>query len=233
MKDAIEGFARSASDAFADLVVDGVLESGIDLYYHGKFSRSLLIDDAYEAEDFFPNMGEKGRWLYFTAAPLRNALGEVIGAIETLQDISERKSAETELLRMHADLEAKVARRTEQLQRAKASLPADEYPQASKASRLKTLLFPDGLRFLTWRYAEQLSAMDTLLLRIEHGLPYEDIAEVMDWLQSDGPRAVWIGVWSENFGAQRFYERHGFEKVGEYYFPVGETRDLEFILRRG
>jgi len=39
-------------------------------------------------------------------------------------------------------------------------------------------------------------------------------------------------VWSENFGAQRFYARYGFEKVGTYEFPVGQTRDLEFILRR-
>lgn len=50
---------------------------------------------------------------------------------------------------------------------AKASLPADLYPQASRAQRLLTLLFSDGLRFLTWRYSEQLAAMDTLLLRIE------------------------------------------------------------------
>ena len=56
---------------------------------------------------------------------------------------------------------------------------------------------------------------------------------VMGWLQSDGPRTVWIGVWSENFGAQRFYERRGFVKVGEYGFPVGDTVDHEFILRRG
>ena len=54
----------------------------------------------------------------------------------------------------------------------------------------------------------------------------------LDWLQKDGPRALWIGVWSENLGAQRFYARHGFHKVGEYEFPVGETRDREFILRR-
>jgi ribosomal protein S18 acetylase RimI-like enzyme len=39
-------------------------------------------------------------------------------------------------------------------------------------------------------------------------------------------------VWSENFGAQRFYARYGFEKAGEYLFPVGDTNDLEFILRR-
>ena len=57
-------------------------------------------------------------------------------------------------------------------------------------------------------------------------------AEVMAWLLKDGPRDLWIGVWFENVGAQRFYARHGFEKVGEYAFEVGETRDREFILRR-
>ena len=55
----------------------------------------------------------------------------------------------------------------------------------------------------------------------------------LEWLQRDGPRNLWIGVWSENPGAQRFYARHGFERVGEYEFPVGRVRDREFILRRG
>ena len=54
----------------------------------------------------------------------------------------------------------------------------------------------------------------------------------LDWLERDGPRTLWVGVWSENFGAQRFYGRYGFEKAGEYQFPVGKTRDREFILRR-
>lgn len=52
------------------------------------------------------------------------------------------------------------------------------------------------------------------------------------WMLDNGPSALWVGVWSENFGAQRFYQRHGYAKVGEYLYPVGETRDLEFILRR-
>ena len=64
------------------------------------------------------------------------------------------------------------------------------------------------------------------------GLGQALFAQVLDWLQADGPRDVWIGVWSENLGAQRFYERHGFAKVGEYGFPVGRTVDREFILRR-
>jgi ribosomal protein S18 acetylase RimI-like enzyme len=55
---------------------------------------------------------------------------------------------------------------------------------------------------------------------------------VLDWLERDGPRTLWIGVWSENHGAQRFYARYGFEKAGEYEFPVGNTRDRDFILRR-
>ncbi|CAN1544012.1 RimI Acetyltransferases [Caulobacteraceae bacterium] len=59
------------------------------------------------------------------------------------------------------------------------------------------------------------------------------LAETFAWLERDGPRRLWIGVWSENHGAQRLYGRLGFEKVGEYVFPVGQTRDREFILRRG
>lgn len=54
----------------------------------------------------------------------------------------------------------------------------------------------------------------------------------LSWLQRDGPRTLWIGVWSENLGAQRLYQRLGFEQIGEYEFPVGRVRDREFILRR-
>mgnify|MGYP001551852877 CR=1 FL=1 len=53
-----------------------------------------------------------------------------------------------------------------------------------------------------------------------------------DSIERATPRTLWLGVWSENFGAQRFYARYGFEKAGEYLFPVGDTNDLEFILRR-
>lgn len=56
-------------------------------------------------------------------------------------------------------------------------------------------------------------------------------AAAMAWLEAHY-RDLWIGVWSENYGAQRFYARHGFEKVGEYGFQVGKTVDHEFILRR-
>ena len=63
-----------------------------------------------------------------------------------------------------------------------------------------------------------------------HGSRMMDTA--MDWLLREGPRTLWVGVWSENAGAQRFYARRGFERVGQYLFPVGATQDLEYILRR-
>jgi len=54
----------------------------------------------------------------------------------------------------------------------------------------------------------------------------------LDWLLRDGPRTLWLGVWSENHGAQRFYARYGFAKAGEYQYHVGQSRDHEFIFKR-
>lgn len=54
----------------------------------------------------------------------------------------------------------------------------------------------------------------------------------LEWLASQRRSPLYIGVWSENYGAQRFYGRYGFNKVGEYGFPVGKTVDHEFILKR-
>jgi ribosomal protein S18 acetylase RimI-like enzyme len=65
------------------------------------------------------------------------------------------------------------------------------------------------------------------------GLGSRLMAEAFAWLERDGPRRIWLGVWSGNRAARRLYERLGFAKVGEYYFKVGEALDREFILRRG
>ena len=54
----------------------------------------------------------------------------------------------------------------------------------------------------------------------------------LEWLEAHGRALLYIGVWSENHGAQRFYARYGFRKVGEYGFRVGDTVDREFILER-
>lgn len=58
------------------------------------------------------------------------------------------------------------------------------------------------------------------------------MAEALAWLEARHPGDLWLSVWSENHRAQRFYNRHGFEKAGEYEFLVGRQRDREFIFRR-
>jgi PAS domain S-box-containing protein len=109
----------------ADLIVDGKAESYFAEHYHDNLRPSAIVPDAYEAEGFFASCGDQGRWLYFTAAPLRDPEGRVIGAIETLQDITERKAAEEALRNASVKLELLVEKRTEQLVKANALLEDD------------------------------------------------------------------------------------------------------------
>ncbi len=65
------------------------------------------------------------------------------------------------------------------------------------------------------------------------GLGRALMERALGWMEGRSDGRPWIGVWSGNLRAQRFYTRFGFEKVGEYDFAVGDHRDHEFILRRG
>jgi GNAT superfamily N-acetyltransferase len=47
--------------------------------------------------------------------------------------------------------------------------------------------------------------------------------------QERGCDAMQLSVYSENFGAQRFYQRHGFAHVADIDFWVGRHRDDEFL----
>lgn len=80
----------------ADLLVDGFFEE-IPRWYVGKYHKLKLIEEAYDATDFFPALGSGGKWLRFTAAALRDSKGTLFGAIETLEDITARKLAEEAL----------------------------------------------------------------------------------------------------------------------------------------
>ncbi len=113
-----------------------------------------------------------------------------------------------------------------------------------------------------WPYALWIAERDGLALGYAQagscGLPHADVrpedgeikrlylrheaqnagigADLMDaamaWLLRDGPRTLWVSVYSENIGAQRFYARYGFDFAGEYHFIVGQQHDREFMYRR-
>ena len=86
-----QAFYSNNRPTMADLIVNGAIETDIEIFYQGKYRKSGLMEDAYEAEDYFPLLGDKGMWLHFTASPIKNNNGVVIAAIETLQDITEEK----------------------------------------------------------------------------------------------------------------------------------------------
>ncbi|MBI2309214.1 MAG: diguanylate cyclase [Rhodocyclales bacterium] len=90
-------FYADERPVMADLILINAVEKDVDLFYHGKFRASQVLTGAFEAEDYFPHLGESGKWLFFTAAPLRDSAGQFVGAIETLQDITLQKQAELSL----------------------------------------------------------------------------------------------------------------------------------------
>ncbi|MDD4830980.1 MAG: PAS domain S-box protein [Candidatus Pacebacteria bacterium] len=88
-----KAFYDQERPCLADILVDQKIEL-IPEFYEGKYTKSKLVADAYEAVDYFPGMK---KWLFFTAAVMRDDSGEIIGAVETLEDITERKEAENRL----------------------------------------------------------------------------------------------------------------------------------------
>jgi PAS domain S-box-containing protein len=84
-----KGFYDSEQPVLADRILDGA-----DLK---RFKKSSLVEGAYEFTEFFPKMKTLGVWLHFTAAPIRDETGTIIGAIETLEDITDRVKAEDEV----------------------------------------------------------------------------------------------------------------------------------------
>lgn len=59
---------------------------------------------------------------------------------------------------------------------------------------------------------------------------------LIDWALDEAHRfsadEIQLSVWSGNHGAQKFYERYGFEKIADIHFMVGRQRDEEFLFAR-
>lgn len=43
---------------------------------------------------------------------------------------------------------------------------------------------------------------------------------------------IWLGVWSKNPDAIRFYEKNGFVKDGTRIFILGKDRQIDYIMRK-
>jgi len=126
----------------ADLLVDNNTD-GLFKWYAGKLRPSRYVEGAYEATDFFPSMGASGTWLFFTAAPIRNADGTIIGAVETLEDVTGRVAA-TDALRAS---EEKYRRILENMQ--------DAYIRTSE-NGIVTMVNPSAVRLYGYASADEM-----------------------------------------------------------------------------
>ena len=87
----------------ADIVIDSQLD-GTMCQYSDIGYKSFLKQGAFEAEEFFPCLGENGKWLFCTASPLFDHNDNLTGAIQTIDDITERKFAEETLRKREEQL---------------------------------------------------------------------------------------------------------------------------------
>jgi PAS domain S-box-containing protein len=97
-------FWQNERPTMADVILDQIDKREIEKLYGSQWRESQLIEDAYEAEVFFPNVGKTGKWLWFTAAPIKSPGGTIVGAIETLWDKTEDKKAEEDRARHTREL---------------------------------------------------------------------------------------------------------------------------------
>lgn len=120
-----QAFYPQKRPVLADLVISGDIETSGKQYYDATLQRSSLMTDAYEAEAFFPQLGQNGRWLLFSAAPLHDRTGTMVGAVEVLQDVTQKKTVEQDLYDVRLQLEELVAKRTAQLAQSNEKLEED------------------------------------------------------------------------------------------------------------
>ena len=82
--------------------------------------------------------------------------------------------------------------------------------------------------------ADEVELSKIYLLPTHHrsGAAGELLAAGVDWAAGFGASAVWLGVNRHNVRAQRFYRKHGFEVTGTRAFPLGQSVQDDFVMRR-
>lgn len=83
-------FYEKARSSLSDLVLDG-RERDIRRRYDHPQRHDAVGDSTYEAARYFDNLGDDGRYLLFSAAPVTNEEGKLVGAVELFEDVTEHR----------------------------------------------------------------------------------------------------------------------------------------------
>lgn len=63
------------------------------------------------------------------------------------------------------------------------------------------------------------------------GLGAKLLEKAIERARHFGVRYIWLGVWEKNPGAQRFYERHGFQQFGSHGFRMGDEMQTDLLMK--
>ena len=92
-----QAFYSENKPTLADCLLDSMDDDAIRSVCGRHVQKSMIQEGVYEGESFFSDLGEQGRWLFYSAAPLLDLDGRPMGAIQTFHDVSLAKQAATEL----------------------------------------------------------------------------------------------------------------------------------------
>ena len=57
------------------------------------------------------------------------------------------------------------------------------------------------------------------------------LEEAINLARRSGKEFIWLGVWEENPGAIRFYERNGFIKFGKHPYYIGTDKQMDWLMK--
>ncbi len=98
-------FYAEQRPVLVDLVLNYMPDKQIKQQYGDKYRKSPFIEDAWDATRHFENLGDGGKLISFSACPLKDKNGDIIGAVEVLEDFTERQQAAS-----HFDVMKNIAR---------------------------------------------------------------------------------------------------------------------------
>lgn len=64
------------------------------------------------------------------------------------------------------------------------------------------------------------------------GLGEQLLGHCIEAARGSGFDSIWLGVWEQNERGRRFYQKHGFTRVGTLEFPHGQTVGINFVLEK-
>jgi PAS domain S-box-containing protein len=92
-----EVFQRPEGQTLADLVLNQDYDSMWEIYGSRGLRRSPVMEDAWEAEGHFENLGGRPKEVFFSATTLKDEKGKIVGAVEAILDLTEIYELEVQL----------------------------------------------------------------------------------------------------------------------------------------